>query len=127
MKATKDKQHSYADQRRRVVSFAPGDRVLLKVSLTKGNVRVGKLGKLSSRYVGLFEVLEQVGEVAYKLALLPSLSAMYPVFYVSLLRRYVFDQSHQISYEELDLLPNLSYEEDTIQILDPYSKALPQK
>ena len=32
-------------------------------------VRFDKLGKLSPRFVGLFEVLEMVGTVAYRLAL----------------------------------------------------------
>ena len=103
LRAAQDRQRSYADQRRREVSFAPGDHVFLKVSPTKGSVRFGQRGKLSPRYVGPFEVLERVGEVAYRLALLPRLLAVHPVFHVSLLRRYVSDPSHQISFEELEL------------------------
>ena len=109
------------------MSFAPGDHVFLKVSPTKGRVRFGQRGKLSPRYVGPFEVLERVREVAYRLALPPRLSAVHPVFHVSLLRRYVSDSSHQISFEELELWPDLSYEEEAVRILRRDSKVLRRK
>ena len=37
----------------------------------KGVMRFGKKGKLSSRYVGPFEILERVGKVAYRLTFPP--------------------------------------------------------
>ena len=49
----------------------------------KGVMRFGKRGKLSLRYIGPFEVLKRVGEVAYELALPPGLSGVHPVFHVS--------------------------------------------
>ena len=54
----------------------------------KGVMRFGKRGKLSPRYIGPFEVLKRVGEVAYELALPPGLSGVHPVFLVSMLKRY---------------------------------------
>ena len=84
----------------------------------KGIMRFGKKGKLSSRFIGPYEILEKVGNVAYKLALPPELLSVHNVFHVSMLRRYVSYPSHVITQEPLVLDPDLSYEERPIQILD---------
>nr|GEZ85861.1 putative reverse transcriptase domain-containing protein [Tanacetum cinerariifolium] len=47
LKAARDRQKSYADQRRKPLEFSVGDYVLLKVSPWKGVVRFGKKGKLA--------------------------------------------------------------------------------
>ena len=65
-----------------------GDHVFLKVMPERRVVRFGKQGKLSSRYIGLFEVLERVGAIAYRFALLPSLLGVHAVFHISMLRKY---------------------------------------
>ena len=46
-------------------------------------------GKLNPLFVGLFEILERVGTLAYKVALPRGLSKIHNVFYVSTLRKYV--------------------------------------
>ncbi|GKA49214.1 hypothetical protein Tco_0742172 [Tanacetum coccineum] len=69
MQATRYRQKSYTDLKRKPMEFQVGDRVMLKVSPWKGVVRFGKRGKLNPRYVGPFKVLEKVGSVAYKLKL----------------------------------------------------------
>nr|GEX39788.1 reverse transcriptase domain-containing protein [Tanacetum cinerariifolium] len=69
LKAARDCQKSYADKRRKPLEFEVDDQVLLKVSHWKGEVRFGKNGKLAPRYVGLFEILERVVYVAYRLRL----------------------------------------------------------
>ncbi|GJT51940.1 hypothetical protein Tco_0978097 [Tanacetum coccineum] len=74
LQATRDRQKSYADKRRKPLEFEVGDIVLLKVSPGKGVIRFGKKGKLASRYVGPFEILERVGLVAYRLRLPEELS-----------------------------------------------------
>ena len=58
-------------------------------------------GKLSPRFVGLFEILERVGTLAYKVALLSCLSKIHNVFYISTLRKYVFDASHVVELEPI--------------------------
>ncbi|GJZ16981.1 putative reverse transcriptase domain-containing protein [Tanacetum coccineum] len=45
-------------------------RVFLKVSPFRGVKRFGIKGKLSPRFIGPFEILERIGEVSYRLALL---------------------------------------------------------
>ena len=73
-----------------------GDHVFLKVIPKRGVVKFGKRVKLSPRYVGLFEVLKRVGTIAYRLALLPSLSSVHAVFHVSMLRKYTPDPTHVV-------------------------------
>ena len=86
--AAQSRQKEYADRKVRDLEFMEGEQVLLKVSPMKGVMRFGKRGKLSLRYVGPFEVLKRVGEVAYELALPPGLSGVHRVFHVSMLKRY---------------------------------------
>ena len=92
--------------------------MLLKVSPMKGVMRFGKRGKLSPRYIGPFEVLKRVGEVAYELALPPGLSGVHPVFHVSMLKRYHGDGNYIIRWDSVLLDENLSYEEEPVAILD---------
>ena len=81
-------------------------------------MRFGKKGKLSPRFVGPFEVLERVGQVAYRIALPPVLSRIRNVFHESMLRKYIPDTSHVLSYELIHIRDDLSYEVITVEILD---------
>ncbi|XP_069152086.1 uncharacterized protein [Solanum lycopersicum] len=90
-------------------------------------MRFGKKGKLSPRFIGPFEILSRVGEVAYKLALPPSLSAVHPIFHVSMLRKYIPNESHVISLDSVELGPDLTYEEEPIAILDRQIRKLRTK
>ncbi|GJY75666.1 putative reverse transcriptase domain-containing protein [Tanacetum coccineum] len=51
LKAARDRQKSYADNRQKLLEFEEGDHVLLKVSPWKGVVRFEKKGKLAPRYI----------------------------------------------------------------------------
>jgi len=127
MKAAQDRQKSYANRRRKNLEFEVGDRVFLKLSPRKGFYRIGKGGKLNPRYIGPYEIIERVGEVAYRLDLPPNLTGIHNVFHVSQLRKYHPDESHVITTEELPLEPNLTYMESPIQILDYKIKELRNK
>ena len=54
LKIAQSRQKSYADKRRRPLTFKIGDYVYLKVSPTKGVSRFGIKGKLAPRYIGPF-------------------------------------------------------------------------
>ncbi|XP_069145426.1 uncharacterized protein [Solanum lycopersicum] len=95
-----------------------GEQVLLKVSPMKGVIWFRQRGKLSLRYIGPFEVLKHIGEVAYKLALPTGLSGVHPVFHVSMLKRYHGDGNKIIRLDSVLLDENISYEEEPIAILD---------
>lgn len=77
--------------------------IFLKVSLTKENLRFGKKGKLNLWFIGSFEVLRSVGDIAYELALPLKFSNVHLVFHVSLLKKLMSGNSCKISYEELEL------------------------
>ncbi|GKU99825.1 hypothetical protein SLEP1_g12612 [Rubroshorea leprosula] len=98
-----------------------------RVSPTKGVYRFGLKGKLSGRYIGSFEILDRVGEVACRIVLPPKLSNVHHVFHVFVLRKYEPDPSHVINYEPLELKEDLSYTERPIQILDRKEKVLRNK
>ena len=124
LKASQDWQKSYADPRRREICYNVGDKVFLKVSFWKGVAHFGKKGKLSPRYIGAYEILEQVGLVAYRLALPMELAQIYDVFHVSMLRRYQSNPSHVITGQPIEVKANLSYIEKPVQVLDTKIKQL---
>ena len=69
LKVAQSRQKSYADTRRRELSFEEGEFVYLKVSPIRGLRRFKVKGKLSPRYIGPFRIVERKGEVAYQLEL----------------------------------------------------------
>ncbi|XP_058202949.1 uncharacterized protein LOC131317410 [Rhododendron vialii] len=118
------RQKNYADRRRCPLSFEEGDHVFLKVSPRRGLSRFGKKGKLSPRYIGPFDIIEKIGEVAYRLALPPKLSGVHDVFHVSMLRKYEPDPSHVLQWSELELEADVSYGEEPMRILDSRDQIL---
>ncbi|KAA0041720.1 pol protein [Cucumis melo var. makuwa] len=117
MHTAQSRQKSYAYVRRKDLEFDVGDKVFLKVAPMKGVLRFERRGKLSPRFVGLFEILERISSVAYRLALSPSFSEIHDVFHVSMLRKYVPDPSHVVNYEPLEIDENLSYIELPVEVL----------
>jgi hypothetical protein len=118
MLTAQSRQKSCADKHRRELEFAIGDLIYLKVSPMRNVYRFGNKGKPSPRYVGPFQVLKRVSPLAYKIEMPPKLAGVHDVFHVSHLRKYVHDLSQVISHEPLDIQPNLTYEELSVQILD---------
>ena len=73
---------------------------------------------MSSRYIGPFEIVERIGEVAYQLALPPGLSGVHPVFHISMLKKYHQGGAHVIQWDSMFLDQNLTFEEEPVTILD---------
>jgi hypothetical protein len=92
--------------------------VYLKVSPTKGVQRFGIKGKLAPRYIGPYEIKETCGPVAYQLKLPLHMLAIHDVFHVSQLRKFVFLPTDVLPEPELEIEPNLSYQEHPFKILD---------
>ncbi|XP_038996342.1 uncharacterized protein LOC120120915 [Hibiscus syriacus] len=74
-------------------------------------------GKLTPDFIGPYEILEKTGLVAYQLALSSELENIYKVFHVSMLKRYYFNPSQVIPLKQIDVSPNMAYEEESIRIL----------
>ncbi|XP_075479367.1 uncharacterized protein LOC142520248 [Primulina tabacum] len=79
MKTAQTRQKSYAVNRRRPLEFEVGDHVFIKIAPLKGVMRFGKKGKLSPRFIGPFEILDRIGERAYRLALPPDLDRVHNI------------------------------------------------
>jgi hypothetical protein len=77
LKIAQSRQKSYAEKRRRDLSFEISDFVYLKVSPMRGTRRFKIKGKLAPRYVRPFMIIDHKGEVAYQLELPPQLSDVY--------------------------------------------------
>ncbi|XP_075521392.1 uncharacterized protein LOC142554614 [Primulina tabacum] len=109
MKTAQTRQKSYADNRRRPLEFEVGDHVFIKIAPLKG-----VMGRKDR-------------ERAYHLALPPDLDRVHNVFHVSMLSKYISNPSHVLRHEALDLMPNLTYQEVPIHILDRKVKVIRNK
>ncbi|WMV34407.1 hypothetical protein MTR67_027792 [Solanum verrucosum] len=90
-------------------------------------MRFGKKGKLSPRYIGPYRIAKRIDKVAYELELSQELSAVHPVFYVSMLKKCMGDPSLIIPTEDIGINDSLSYEEIPVQILDRQVRKLRTK
>jgi hypothetical protein len=118
LKVAQTRSKSYADKRRRDLSFEVGDFVYLKVSPMRVTRRFKVKEKLAPRYVGPFKIIDCKGEVAYQLELPPQLSDVHDVFHVSQLKKCLRVPEEQLPMEELDLGGDLIYSERPIKIMD---------
>ncbi|GKB13335.1 putative reverse transcriptase domain-containing protein [Tanacetum coccineum] len=124
LKAARDRQKSYADNRRKPLEFVVGDRVMLKVSPWKGMVHFGNKGKLAPRYVGPFEILERIGSVAYRLRMPEELSGVHDTFHVLNLKNCLADASLHVPLDEIKVDKTLRFIEEPVEIMDREIKSL---
>jgi hypothetical protein len=123
LKAAQSRQKSYANTKRREVTFSIGDFAYLRVTPLKGMKRFHVKGKLAPRYIGPFKIIGRRGEVSYQLELPPELSEFHGVFHISQLRKclQVPDKPEvfkNIDYRAIDLNQDLTYRENPIRILE---------
>nr|XP_012461414.1 unnamed protein product [Gossypium raimondii] len=90
LKAATGRQNSYADLKHRDIEFQVVDKVFLKVSPWKKVLRFGR----------------------------KELKQIHDIFHVSMLRKYCTDPSHIMPVEGIKVQPNLTSDEEPIEILD---------
>ena len=118
LRIAQTRQKSYADGKRRDLTFSVDDYVYLKVSPMRGVRRFNVKGKLAPRYIGPFKVLERKGEVAYRLELPTNLSGVHDVFHISQLKKCLQVSEEQARLDGLEVQEDLTYTEHPVKILD---------
>ncbi|XP_019103715.1 uncharacterized protein LOC109134429 [Beta vulgaris subsp. vulgaris] len=63
-----------------------------------------------------YEILEQIGKVAYRLALPMEFEKMRDVFHISQLNRYIPDERHVLEPDPIQIDSSLTYEENPVKI-----------
>ncbi|GJS22767.1 putative reverse transcriptase domain-containing protein [Tanacetum coccineum] len=96
LKAARNRQKSYADNRRKPLEFEVGDRVMLKVSPWK----------------------------AYRLRLPEELSGVHDTFHVSNLKKCLADASLHVPLDEIKVDKTLRFVEEPVEIMDREVKRL---
>jgi hypothetical protein len=112
------RQKSYADNRRRGLSFEEGDFIYLKVSPMRGVKRFQVKGKLAPRFVGPYPIIGRIGPAAYRLQLPESMPDIHNVFHVSQLRKCLKVPESHIEEETIQIQKDLQYREKSVKILD---------
>nr|GEZ79829.1 putative reverse transcriptase domain-containing protein [Tanacetum cinerariifolium] len=97
-KAARDRQKSYADNRRKPLDFDVGDQVLLKVSPWKGVIRFGKKGKLAP--------------------------CVHDTFHVSNLKKCLADTTLHVPLNEIKIDKTLRFVKELVENMDREVKSL---
>ncbi|GKA59958.1 hypothetical protein Tco_0759271 [Tanacetum coccineum] len=98
LKAVRDRQKSYADNRRKLLEFKVGDWP--------------------------FEIPERIGHVAYRLRLPEELSRVHDTFHVSNLKKCLADASLHVPLDEIKVDKTLRFVEEPVEIMDREVKSL---
>ncbi|WVZ75970.1 hypothetical protein U9M48_023982 [Paspalum notatum var. saurae] len=107
------RQKSYSDKRRRPLVFEVEDHVYLRVSPMKAR---------RDTWVR-FKITEKCGPVAYRLELPSHLAAVHDVFHVSQLKKCLRVPEEAVDTSQIQIEPDLTYEECPIKILDKKQRA----
>ncbi|CAH2035608.1 unnamed protein product [Thlaspi arvense] len=96
--------------------------VYLKALTYKGTDRTAMYAKLSSRYMGLYRIVERVGVVAYKMDLPSEMRVFHNVFHVSQLRKHITERETVIEEAHADLQKDLAVVARPVRVIDRKEK-----
>ncbi|XP_027186130.1 uncharacterized protein [Cicer arietinum] len=80
--------------------------------------------KLTAQFIGPYQIHKRLGNIAYQISLPPSLSNLHSVFHVSQLRKYIFDPSHVIESDKVQIKDNITFDTLPLRIEDRKIKEL---
>ncbi|GJT56635.1 hypothetical protein Tco_0991689 [Tanacetum coccineum] len=128
LKAARDRQKSYADNRQKPLEFSVGDKVLLKVSPRKGVVRFGKRSKLSPNSGTVLRLSNETSSSLSVCCLrtIPSGSSS-NTFHVSNLKKCLADVTLHAPLEEVKIDDKLHFVEEPMEIMDREVKKLKKR
>jgi hypothetical protein len=84
----------------------------------KGVRRFGIKGKLASRYINRYPIIDKYGPMSYQVELPAKLSGVHNVFYVSQLKRCLKPPTDVVIEDTIPLEPDLTYKAYPIKVLD---------
>jgi hypothetical protein len=99
------------------IDFKVREHVFLKVKAKRHSLRLESCPKLAARYCGTFEILENIGSVAYMLAI-PGSMRVHNIFHVSLVMKYVPDPNHIIDLNVIQVEHEGDFRVESVCILD---------
>lgn len=115
MKDAQDRQARYANTKRMEKEFAIGSKVMLKTDHYKDELLRGQRSKkLTSRFMGPFEILERIGRNAYRIKL-PTKLRIHDVVNVSELEEFNDPSTSSIEHPEYSRPPPVFEEEYEVE------------
>ncbi|GKA06671.1 putative reverse transcriptase domain-containing protein [Tanacetum coccineum] len=87
-------------------------------------VRFRKKGNFAPRFVGPFEIVEEVGPMAYQLDLPEELSSVHDTFYVSNLKKCLANPTLKVPLDEIRVDAKLNFVKEPMEILKRQFKKL---
>ncbi|GJT10898.1 putative reverse transcriptase domain-containing protein [Tanacetum coccineum] len=102
------------------------DRLKAARDRQKSVVRFGRKEKLAPRFVRHFEIVKNVGPVAYRLDLSEELNGVHDMFHVSNLKKYLADPTLQVPLDKIQVDAKLNFVEEPAKILKSEFKKLKQ-
>ncbi|XP_027922551.1 uncharacterized protein LOC114180431 [Vigna unguiculata] len=86
--------------------------------------RAIKSRKLTSKFIGPYQINRRIRPVAYEIALPPHLANLHNVFHVSQLRKYIADPSHVSETDDVQFRDDLTLDVRPVRIMDSQVKKL---
>jgi hypothetical protein len=103
-----------------------GEHVFLKFKAKRSSLKLGSFPKLPMRYCGTFEILENIGPIAYMLTL-PASMKIHNVSHVSLLKIYILYPNHVIDWNVIQVEHKVDFRVELVCILNWKVKVIKNK